>query len=150
MCSVPRGRARAALHGTEHSQGLAGVGIHDPNSPFLSFPAPGQGMELDVQGSLLSVGNSSGSKIQKGVGVDSWAPCYGVICGMLVFLLPFILPSVKQAFSLVSASFPSLHPHSNALPLLKGFGHWCKKILLLPCPAALIFLWWDVVLAVLL
>lgn len=111
MCSVPRGGGRAALHGTEHPQGSAGAGIHDLISPSLSFPAPGQGMELDVQGTLLSVGNSSGSKTQKGVRVDSWASCYGVICGMLVFLLPLILPSVKQAFSLFSARhFPLFLP----------------------------------------
>lgn len=39
------------------------------------------------------------------LGVDSWVFRYGVICGMLIFLLPFILPSVKQVFSLFLPRF---------------------------------------------
>lgn len=95
-------------------------------------------------------GNSSGSKTQKGVRVDSWAPCYGIICGTLVFLLPFILPSVKQAFSLFLPDFLPCIPTATLFSCRGGLAtraHWCKEIWLLPCPALHIFPWWDVVLA---
>lgn len=87
-----------------------------PSLPLLSFPAAGQAMELGVQGSLLSEGISSGSKTQRGVRVDSWAPCYGVICGTLVFLLPSILPSVEQAFSLFLPGFLPCIPTATLFP----------------------------------
>lgn len=137
----PRLRASPVL-------GRSGNPLPHPLLPFLPCCWAGHG--AGCAGVSALCGNSSGSKTQKGVRVDSWAPCYGIICDTLVFLLPFILPSVKQAFSLFLPDFLPCIPTATLFSCRGGLAtraHWCKEIWLLPCPALHIFPWWDVVLA---
>lgn len=86
-----------------------------PSPPFPSFSAAGQGMEM-CRGPCSLRGTAQGPRPRKGVRMDSWAPCYGVICGMLVLLLPSILPSVKQAFSLFLPGFLPCMPTAMLFP----------------------------------